>query len=411
MLILALVAGYGLAPAVQAQPAPARQALTVPVFARPGKSLEGVVAYGPAAPVVAVAFSPDGKLLATGGYQDVLLWDLAGGRLRKRLGVGGLNDLVQVLDFHKDGHLLAVAEGTASGPGAVKVFDVDTGALVVSFTEPKDVVYAMAFSPDGKWLAAGGADSVLHVWALDTRASVATLKDHGDWIRGVAFSPDGKFLASAGDDRTALVWEVGTWKRVSRLEEKEPVTGVVFSTDGQYVLLAVAGESERVLRLRKRDTGDVARSVDLGVSWPNDLVRAPQIHDVVVPCDDKAVRLYDAAGGNQVASLSGHAGWVYRAAVSPDGKLLASAGGDGIVKLWSVADGRPLATLVQLTPRSDDWLIATTAGYLAGSAPAVLQWKAAGLTTPADKLTGRLWKPELVQQVIAGKPVPAPDVP
>jgi hypothetical protein len=81
------------------------------------------------------------------------------------------------------------------------------------------------------------------------------------------------------------------------------------------------------------------------------------------------------------------------------------------VKLWSVADGRPLATLVQLAPRSDDWLIATTAGYLAGSAPALLQWKAAGLTTPADQVTGRLWKPDLVQQVIAGKPVPAPDVP
>jgi WD40 repeat protein len=406
-----LLAGLALPASAVAQPAPARSPQTLPVLARPGKTIECTVARGPMVPVAAVAFSPDGKLLATGGYQEVLLWDLAGARLLRRLGVGGLDGPVEALAFHKDGRLLAVADGLPGSAGGVRLFDIETGALAARLPDSNESAAALAFSPDGKWLAAGGLDTIVHVWSIDTKASVAALREHGDSIQGVAFSPDGKFLASAGDDRVGIVWEVGTWKRIARLEEKDPVSGVAFSPDGQFVLLAVVGEDDKALRLRKRDGGDVVRSTDLGPAAPCALVWLPQINRVVVPCRDATVRIHDAGNGNHLASLAGHASWVYRVAASTDGKTLASASADGTVKLWSLADNRLLATLIPLAPRTDDWLITTPPGYLAGSTPAALQWKAAGLTTPVDKLTERLWKPELVQQVIAGKPVPAPDVP
>ena len=225
--------------------------------------------------MAAVAFSPDGKLLATGGYQDVLIWDLRRARLLRRIGLGPMSNLVQDLAFHKDGVLLAVAEGSPAGPGAVKVFHAAEGRLVMDFSEPKDVVYSVAFSPDGKWLAAGGAESVVHVWSVADKKHVASLKEHTDWIDKVAFSPDGKFLASAGEDRTALVWEVGTWKRLARLEEKDPVHGAAFSPDGQFLLLALAGASDQMLRLRKRADGELARATDLGAAVPGDVVWFP----------------------------------------------------------------------------------------------------------------------------------------
>lgn len=410
-LCLVLIAWLGLPTSSPAQPVPARQPLSFPIVTRPGKALECVIACGPTAPVAALAFSPDGKRLATGGYQEVLVWDLAGGKLLRRVGVGGLNDLVHALAYHKDGHLLAVGEGSPGGPGSVKVYNVDTGALALQFQEPKDVVYALAFSPDGKWLAGGGADATLRVWSVDGKTGTVTLKEHSDWIQGVAFSPDSKFLASAGADRTALVWEVGTWKRLARLEKKDPVMGVAFSPDSQLVLLAVAGEEDRVLHLHKRDGGDPVRTTDLGTAAPTDLVWSPQPRPnrVVVPCTDKTLRVYDGSDGNYLVRLVGHTGWVYRAALSPDGKIVASAGADGTTKLWAIAGGMQLATLVQVMPRTDEWLIATPQGYLATSTPAALRWKATGLTTPPEGLSRLLLRPDYVQQSIAGKPVPPPD--
>ena len=392
---------------------PAKQPLAFPIMSGPagGKALECVVPYGPLAGVAAVAFSPDGKLLATGGYQAVLIWDLAGGRLLRRIGLGPASNLVQDLAFHKDGLLLALAEGSPSGPGAVKVFHPAEGRLVMDFSEPKDVVYSVAFSPDGKWLAAGGADSLVHVWSVTDKKHVTSLKEHTDWIDKVAFSLDGKFLVSAGEDRTALVWEVGTWKRLARLEEKDPVRGAVFSLDGQFVLLAVAGASDQALRLRKRADGELARATDLGASVPGDVVWFPPTNRIFVPCRDATIKVFDGGNGNLVANLIGHAGWVDRVAISPDGARLASASSDGTVKLWSAADGRLLATLVQLTPRTDEWLIMSSAGYLATSAPSILQWRASGLTTPPAGLTALLQNAGLVTKALSGSPVPAANIP
>ena len=402
-----------------AQPGPGnsfKQSLTFPVIVPPaggkaGKALECIVPYGPLAGVAAVAFSPDGKLLATGGYQEVLIWDLAGARLLRRIGHGSISNLVQDLAFQKDGLLLAAAEGNPSGPGAVKVFHALEGRLVMDFSEPKDVVYSLAFSPDGKWLAAGGAEALVHVWSVGDKKQVAALKEHSDWIDKVAFSPDSKFLASAGDDRSALVWEVGTWKRLARLEEKDPIRGMAFNGDGQFLLLALEGASDQTLRLRKRGDGELARATDLGAAVPADVVWFHASNRIVVPCHDATIKLYDGGNGNLTTSLTGHASWVNRVALSPDGARLASASSDGTVKLWSLADGRLLATLVQLTPRTDEWLIMSPAGYLTTSLPAALQWKVSGLTTPAAQLSTLVQKAELVKKALSGAPIPAVNIP
>jgi WD40 repeat protein len=411
-VLFGLCAVASLAAETQPPVAPKRSSLAISIFAtppgaQPARSLECVVPFGPPVSAAAVAFSPDGKLLASGGYQEVLMWDLANARLLKRLGAGQIGDAVHAVAFHKDGKLLAVAEGTPHGPASVKLLDVQSGQVAASFQEPKDAIFSLAFSPDGKWLCGGGVDATLYVWSVAEKKSAAAIKGHGDWILGVCFSADGKLLASAGEDKTALVWEAGSWKRLSMMQETETIHGVALSPDGQFVALAVAGADSKLLRIRRRDNGDVVREIDLGVGAPLDVLWVAQTNRVCVPCSDKTIKVFDAGNWGQVANLAGHDNWVYRAAVSADGARLASVSADGTVRLWAPAESRPLATLAQLAPRSDEWLIATAPGYFAASAAAAIQWKAMGIATPPDKLPSILQNADLVKQVLAGgKPAP-----
>jgi WD40 repeat protein len=207
------------------------------------------------------------------------------------------------------------------------------------------------------------------------------------------------------------VWETGTWKRLTRIEQTDPMYGAAFSPDGQFVALAVAGIEDKTVRIHRRDDGQLVRTIDLGTVVPLDVVWHAQGNRLYVPCTDKVVRIYDAGSGSYVAGLAGHAAWVHRVALTADASKLATGSADGTVKLWASDGWRLLATLVQLMPRSDEWLILTPAGHLATSSPAAVQWRAAGLKTPPDKLTPLVQNPELVKQAMAGGKVAPPAVP
>jgi WD40 repeat protein len=411
-MVLAAYLGF-LAPVSAQGPAPQKQPLAFPIIVAPpgnakAPSLDCVVPFGPAVPTSALAFSPDGKTLAVGGYQEVLLWDLPNAKLAKRIGVGQIGDCVRSLAFRTGGQWLAAAEGTPYGPGAVKVFDVNSGQPVLAFQEPKDAVFSVAFSPDGKLLAAGGADNVARVWNVDEKKLIGEIKGHTAWVLGTSFSADGKFLVTCSADRTAQVWEVGTWKLVAKLDQMEPVNGAVFGPNAELVAVAVAGPTDRMIRFRRRDNRDLARAIDLGVPEPLGVVWAPAGNRMYVPLTDKTVRVYDPNSGGHVATLAGHTDWVYGAALTADGTKLATASADGTVKLWHTGENRLVATLVQVTPRTEEWLIVAAPGYLAASSLGPVQWRAANLTTPPDKIPSILQNPDLVKKAIAGEKLPPP---
>ncbi len=385
--------------------APQKQSLDIPVTVKAPATIECNVTFGPATPVSALAFSPDGKRLAAGGYQEVVVWDLEGGKLFKRIGAGQLGT-VGALAFLNDGQL-AVGEGTPYGQGSVRIFNLDTGQQTHSFDEPAEVVYAVAVSPDGKLLAAGGGDALARVWTVDDKKLVATLKEHKALISGVSFSHDGKLLATASADKTVQVWNVEKWDRKIKFRENEPVHGAVFGADARMVFLAVGGDGGRSIQYRRTDNVRSIRAYSTSTGMPLDIRWSTKSSRMYAPCSDGVVRVYDV-NGRLLASLAGHDDWAYGAAVNADATRLASGSGDGTVKLWNLADNKPLATLLQLAPGTDGWLIITTQGYLAASSTNDLQWKTENVKTPPEQLTGLLQKPESVQQSIAGTKVDAP---
>jgi len=401
-------------PAAAAKIVPQKQSLEIPLGAKASRSIKCVVTFGPATPTSALAFSPGGEALAVGGYREVLIWDLAGATLRKRIGTKQISGAVGAVAFLEGGKLLAVGEGTPHSRGAVRIFDTQSGDQAFSFQEPQEVVYSLAASSDGKFLAAAGAEKLVRVWNLDEKKLAATINEHGDWVMNVAFSPDGKLLSTASADRTLKLWEVGTWDSAGKLTLGETVRGSAFSPDGLLVAIAFGGPQASGVQIYRTADANLTRrkrairilplrgGMPMGASWT---AKGDRIY---VPCSDNTVKAFDARNGRPLATLTGHRDWVYSAALSPDGTKLASGSADGTVKLWSTADGKLLATLVQLSPRADQWLILTAEGYLATSSAEALKWKTSNVKTPAHQITGILHKPELVRKVLAAEKTDPP---
>ncbi|MBI3208314.1 MAG: WD40 repeat domain-containing protein [Candidatus Solibacter usitatus] len=327
-------------------------------------------------PVTAVAFHPGGRHLIQGAYEEALVWDLDSAKLARRIADGAMHGRVNAVALSTDGRTLAIAAGMPAKSTSVQLFDFDSGRQIATLYQSVEEIFSLAFSPDGKLLAAGSSDGMVRVWdvAAGTKPK-ETLRQHGGWVTGVAFSPDGKLFASASADRTAQVWDTRDWKALVRLPQPptDVANAVAFSPDGQFLAIAIGGTTEHAVRLwrtqtlqeqkevdtsrpKRRSAMAVTRALDtggciaLGVAWSAQLKGGR----ILIPCAGNTVNVLGPNGGT-VAALRGHSDWVYTVAVSKDGARIASGSGDGTVKLWSARDGALLATLFQRKPRTDEW--------------------------------------------------------
>ncbi|MCA9048747.1 MAG: hypothetical protein KDA89_08460, partial [Planctomycetaceae bacterium] len=280
-------------------------------------------------PVTATAFSPDGGVLASSGYHEILLWNTKDGRLLRR--ITNVAERVYDLEFSADGQQLAAAAGTPGQLGEVKVFSVGDGAHLNTLVRTRDAVFAVAFSPDGKRIAAAGADRAVYVADVATGTQLQRIEDHADWVMDVNWSPDGKQLVSAGRDKTSKVFDAETGRSVITFNgHSEAVYCAAFLTDGKSV---VSGGGDRQARVWTVADGKEARKIDGFGSDIFRIVVTPENH-VLTASADRNAREHNLSDGKSVRTFAGHKDWVYTLSYNDSKKILATGSYDGEIRVW-----------------------------------------------------------------------------
>jgi WD40 repeat protein len=287
-----------------------------------------------------IAFSPDGRIMASAG-RPFTLWDVP-----------------------TDSHI------PTGGPG-ITLWDVPTRRLLAIVKSMKNFVLQMAFSPDGKLIAAGDGPTV-KLWEVATQRLVAEFNKDREWVGPVAFSPDGKILA-AGDDRDFLVdrdhfgsvklWDVASKRELATLREPgrrilgsgRRMWSPTFSPDGRTLALASDDGTVKLWNLAGRPRKVVGRELGEFQKPTNQVIClafSPDGRTLVTGSRDGTLKLWNVATRQVAATLRGHTTGVRAVALgvravafSSDGKQLASGGEDGTVRLWDVAARRELQTL------------------------------------------------------------------
>jgi WD40 repeat protein/transcriptional regulator with XRE-family HTH domain len=264
-------------------------------------------------PVRAVAFSPDGHILATASYETVRLWDTSDPHHPVPTAVlTGHTGTVEAVAFSPDGHTLASASSGSDATARLwDLTDPHHPTLAATLTGLTGAVHAVGFSPDGHTLATSDDSRTVQLWNLTNLhhpTFVATLTGYTSGIKAVAFSPDGRTLATASDDDTVRLWDTSDPRHPTALPtltgHTDSVEAVAFSPDGHT--LASAGY-------------------------------------------DKTVRLWDTSDPHHpslVTTLTGHTGPIHAVTFSPDGRTVASASRDGTVRLWDTSDPHSPATIL-----------------------------------------------------------------
>lgn len=293
---------------------------------------EGAQAVAPKQ-IYSLAWRPDGKVLALGGYQDLRLMDATGQIEKAKL--TGHADAIRALAWSKDGKILAAAGGAPGRKGEVKIWKAD-GTLQATISGHSDCVYGLAISPDGNTIATSSYDKLIKLWDAATGKEIRTLRDHIDSIYAIDFTPDGKRLVSGAADRSIKVWNVNTGERLFTMNEPtDGINSVAVSPDGKWIAAAGQDKSVRVWALDEKGatlkTSMIAHEdAILRVIWSRDGKM------LLTSSADRSLKLFRASDLSELKTFANQSDWAYGLEFSPDGSKVAVGRMNGTLSILEV---------------------------------------------------------------------------
>ncbi|BDI15802.1 hypothetical protein ANSO36C_16040 [Nostoc cf. commune SO-36] len=290
-----------------------------------------------------IAFSPVYPVLASCGQDHTIkLWDTTTGECFKTL--YGHTSIVTAIAFNPDAKLLA----STSYDHTVKVWHLATGECLQTLQGHNACVWSVAFHPAGQILATAGEDNTIKLWDLETGCCVQTLEGHQHWVKAIAWSPEGQILASGSFDQTVKLWDLHTKVCLLTLQgHAGVVTSVAFSPKGKQL---ASGSYDQSVKIWDADTGKCLDTLEKHTNRIWSIAFHPQGHLIASGGDDHAARIWELQTGQCTKSFQGHSNAVYGIAHSWQQNLLASGHEDQTIKLWDVNLNAPQRLKADLQP-------------------------------------------------------------
>ena len=289
--------------------------------------------------VTAVAWSPDGKYIASGGDDHTIqVWNaLTGDRLLVSQGHAGG---VPAVAWSPDSTLIASASagpsisGGPAGNNTVQVWNASNGQSIYAYHGHTSGITDVAWSPKGGRIASSSSDYTVQVWDATTGQHALILRTHSWYEWTLAWSPDGKRLATGGPDNAIWIWNTVTGSILYTYHASvEGVTSVAWSPDGTSIASTSSDFTVQVWNASDGKTLQTYRghtSFITGVAW------SPNGKYIASSSNDKTVQLWEATTGKAISTYSQHTGAVVALTWSPDSKYIASGSEDGTVQIWQI---------------------------------------------------------------------------
>jgi hypothetical protein len=300
--------------------------------------------YPAPVPITALAFSPDGKELAASGYHEVTFWSPARGEMLRR--IGNVEERTLALEYSASGEFLLVAGGTPGRHGEVTILDPRSGRIRLRFAAQADVVLDASFDANVERVAVATPTGAVLIHAIPSGREIGKISAHADVVTAVAWSPDGSRLATASRDKTAKVFDVASGQALA--------TYAGHGAEVQDVAFDLARPALWSSGVDRRIHGwvveDAKREFELG-GFSGEVSRiALRGNFAAVASADKTTRIYRSGDRGQVQRLEGHGDWLYSVAIDPSAERVASGSFTGEVRIWTISDGKPVATFVAVPP-------------------------------------------------------------